>query len=93
MPTIILGDFNYRWKKEDLFFENSGFVDMWKHLKLDEPGFTTCDDTRPDRMIMRKMRDWHPVTIELVNNRENPDAMSQIMSNHKGLLITLKRYC
>lgn len=93
MPTLITGDFNLRWKKEDHFFENLGFVDIWKHLKVDQPGYTTCDDTRSDRMIMRKMRDWHPVNIELVNNREKPECnLSQIVSNHQGLLMTLKRY-
>lgn len=101
--SVIVGDFNFLFKREEKAIESNGYTDVWHELHPSDPG-TTFDSTinhhaasttmpnfaaRLDRVTLKSKVGWRASKISIVG--KTPIVPGQLfISDHWGLLTTFK---
>lgn len=90
-PAILVGDLNAPAGQDQLYlFEEAGWVDAWKALRPDDPGYTfeagqpsiRIDYAWLNPFLANRLED-----IRIVANQTGPNGSH--VSDHAGLLVTL----
>jgi len=102
--VVLMGDFNFcaEWKAENARIDPD-YLDAWKYLCGDEPGYT--EDTAINKMrylvkgkhkqvrfdrVLVKSASWRPKSIDLLGTKPiSPDKPDVFPSDHFGLVCKL----
>jgi len=95
--AFIMGDFNLYGYSETRHFDPK-YIDIWKFLKKDDPGYTMPRDEwfqawRPDKVLMKKNGKCKPVIIERMGTEPIPKYRNQQIDKDTSNKVSARQNC